>query len=156
MKDKQDLSISLQLLVSLLLFQKHTVICWCEMLWAGVQSSCLHRPERTGSWGSWLTCEARTIHKVGFIREKGKATARAAQWSLETSGSLLKWRLGLFNGCFNSGLGYWLGGHGFACTGSLRWVGLFAPYWGNNLVYQPCGRFMRPCDSSSGCRGADL
>jgi hypothetical protein len=35
--------------------------------------------------------------EVGFIREKGKGTARAVQWSPETSGSLLS-----FYGRFNS------------------------------------------------------
>jgi hypothetical protein len=54
------------------------VMCQCEMLWTGVKGSCLHRPE---NWllRKLLICEARPIHKVGFIREKGKATGRAMQ-----------------------------------------------------------------------------
>jgi hypothetical protein len=35
-------------------------------------------------------CEPRLVHKVGFIREKGKATARMVQQSLEISGPLLR------------------------------------------------------------------
>jgi hypothetical protein len=30
------------------------------------------------------------VYEVGFIREKGKVTAREVQWSLETSSSLLR------------------------------------------------------------------
>jgi hypothetical protein len=58
------------------------------MLWAGVEGSCPHRPE------NWLmrqlNDEPKPVHKVGFIREKGKATARAVQQSPETSNSLLR------------------------------------------------------------------
>jgi hypothetical protein len=32
----------------------------------------------------------KLVYKVGFIREKGKATAREAQKSLEAGGSLLR------------------------------------------------------------------
>jgi hypothetical protein len=32
--------------------------------------------------------ETRPVHKVGFIRKKGKATARLVHWSLEASSSL--------------------------------------------------------------------
>jgi hypothetical protein len=35
-------------------------------------------------------CEPKLVYEVGFIREKGKATARAVQGSPETSGSLLR------------------------------------------------------------------
>jgi hypothetical protein len=35
-----------------------------------------------------LNDELKPVYKVGFIREKGKATAREAQWSQEASGSL--------------------------------------------------------------------
>jgi hypothetical protein len=52
--------------------------------------------QRTGSWGSRLTCEPRPVHRVGFIREKGKVITRAMQRTSETGGSLLRWRLGLF------------------------------------------------------------
>jgi hypothetical protein len=62
-------------------------------------------------------CETKLVHKVGFIREKGKAGA--VQWSPETGGFLLRWRLGFlwtfhvfwvlvfgfFYGHFNSGFG---------------------------------------------------
>jgi hypothetical protein len=37
-----------------------------------------------------LIDEAKVMHELGFIGEKGKATDRAVQRSLETSGSLLK------------------------------------------------------------------
>jgi hypothetical protein len=44
------------------------------MLCAGVKGPCLHRPEY------WLmrqlNNEPKPIYKIGFIREKGKATAR--------------------------------------------------------------------------------
>jgi hypothetical protein len=43
-----------------------------------------------------LAPETRLTYKVRFIREKGKAAAGAVQWSAETSGSPLRWRLGLF------------------------------------------------------------
>jgi hypothetical protein len=52
-----------------------SVTCRCEVLRAGVESPCLHRPE------NWLVKqlidEPKPVYKVGFIREKGKATARA-------------------------------------------------------------------------------
>jgi hypothetical protein len=52
------------------------------MLWAGVESPCLHRP------GNWLVRqlndEPKPLYKVGFIREKGKATAREVQHSPKT------------------------------------------------------------------------
>jgi hypothetical protein len=35
-----------------------------------------------------LNDEPKLVYKVGFIREKGKAIAREAQWSLEAGGSL--------------------------------------------------------------------
>jgi hypothetical protein len=54
-----------------------------EVLQAGVKGPCLHRPE------NWLmrqlNDESKPVYKVGFIREKGKATAREAQQSLEAS-----------------------------------------------------------------------
>jgi hypothetical protein len=57
---------------------EHIVMCWC-------QGSLLHRPE------NWLmrqlNDEPKPVYKVGFIREKEKATARE-EWSLEV-GSLL-------------------------------------------------------------------
>jgi hypothetical protein len=37
-----------------------------------------------------LKDEPKPVHEVGFIREKGKAAARAVQQSLETGGSLLR------------------------------------------------------------------
>jgi hypothetical protein len=37
-----------------------------------------------------LIDEPKPVYKVGFIRGKGKATARAVQWSPETGISLLR------------------------------------------------------------------
>jgi hypothetical protein len=49
-----------------------------KMLCARVKGPRLHRPE------NWLVRqlndEPKLVYKVGFIREKGKATAREAQW----------------------------------------------------------------------------
>jgi hypothetical protein len=36
-----------------------------------------------------LIDELKLVYEVGFIKEKGKATARAGQWSPETGSSLL-------------------------------------------------------------------
>jgi hypothetical protein len=56
------------------------------VLRAGVQGPCLHRPE------NWLVRqlndESKPVYKVGFIREKGKATAKVLQQSPEAGGSL--------------------------------------------------------------------
>jgi hypothetical protein len=45
-----------------------------EVLQDGAEGPCLHRPE------NWLmrqlNDEPKLVYKVGFIREKGKATAR--------------------------------------------------------------------------------
>jgi hypothetical protein len=64
------------------------VMCWFEVLGAGVEGPCLHRP------GNWfvrqLNHEPKLVYKVGFIREKGKATARQVQRSPETGNSLLR------------------------------------------------------------------
>jgi hypothetical protein len=54
------------------------------MLQAKVEGPCLHRP------GSWLNDEPKPVYKVGFIREKGKATAREVQRSLEASSLLFR------------------------------------------------------------------
>jgi hypothetical protein len=70
-------------------------LCRFEMLRAGFKGSRLRRPENwlvrqlTDLWG-------KPIHKVGFIREKWNATDGAVQRTLETSSSLLGWRLELF------------------------------------------------------------
>jgi hypothetical protein len=37
-----------------------------------------------------LNDEPKPVYTVGFIGEKGKATAREVQWSLEAGGSLLR------------------------------------------------------------------
>jgi hypothetical protein len=67
---------------------EYSVICWFKALWAGVKGPCLHRPE------NWLVRqlidEPKLVYEVRFIREKGKATARAAQRNPETGGSLLR------------------------------------------------------------------
>jgi hypothetical protein len=55
---------------------------------AGVEGPCLHRPE---NWlMKQLNDEPKLVYKVGLNREKGKATARAVQWSSETGSSLLR------------------------------------------------------------------
>jgi hypothetical protein len=63
-------------------------MCQFEVLQASVEGRCLHRP------GNWLmrqlNNEPKLVYKVEFIREKGKATAREVQWSLETTNSLLR------------------------------------------------------------------
>jgi hypothetical protein len=55
--------------------------CGRQILCAGVKSPCLYRPE------NWLVRQLsdgpKPVYKVGFIREKGKATAREVQQSLE-------------------------------------------------------------------------
>jgi hypothetical protein len=125
------------------------------MLWDSAEGPCLHRPE---NWFvSQLNDEPRPVYKVGFIREKGKATARELQWSPEASSSLLRWRL-MFE------LWVWVGVRwalfiGCGSAGFLRWTGLFAPYWWgkqswDHFAHQSCGRSMRPCISSSGRRNA--
>jgi hypothetical protein len=64
------------------------VMCRFEVLQAGVESPCLYRPE------NWLLRqlidEPKLVYEVGFIREKGKATARTVQRSLETGSFLLR------------------------------------------------------------------
>jgi hypothetical protein len=53
------------------------------MLFASVDGPCLHRPE------NWLmrqlNDEPKPVYKVGFIREKGKATVRELQRSSEAA-----------------------------------------------------------------------
>jgi hypothetical protein len=57
-----------------------------ELLRAGVEGPCLHRPE------NWLVRqlndESKPVYKSGFKSEKGKATAKVLQWSLEAGGFL--------------------------------------------------------------------
>jgi hypothetical protein len=66
----------------------HLLCASVEVLQAGVEGPCLHRPK------NWLvrqlTDGPKSVYKVGFIREKGKAAAREVQRSLETSSSLLR------------------------------------------------------------------
>jgi hypothetical protein len=50
------------------------------MLWAGVKDPCFHRQE---NWLVRQLNEPKLVYKVGFIREKGKATAREVQQSPE-------------------------------------------------------------------------
>jgi hypothetical protein len=95
---------------------------------------------------------------VGFIRETGKATAGEGQQSPEASSSLLRWRLG-FLWTFNSGLGglFSLARDSWAFSGELVWL---APLLGEgkqsweHFAHQPCGRSVRSCISSLGCRNA--
>jgi hypothetical protein len=57
-------------------------------LQAKVKSPCLHRPE------NWLVRQLndgpKLVYKVGFIREKRKATAREVQRRLEDGSLLLR------------------------------------------------------------------
>jgi hypothetical protein len=59
-----------------------------NLLHAGVEGPCLHRPE------NWLVRqlndEPKLVYKLGLIREKGKATAKVLQWSPETGSLLLR------------------------------------------------------------------
>jgi hypothetical protein len=59
-----------------------------EVFQDGVEGPRLHRPE------NWLVRqlndEPKLVYKVGFIREKGKATAREVQCSPEAGSSLLR------------------------------------------------------------------
>jgi hypothetical protein len=55
-----------------------------QVLQADVQDPCLHRLVKQ------LNDEPKPVYKVGFIREKGKATARGVQRSLEASNLLLR------------------------------------------------------------------
>jgi hypothetical protein len=56
------------------IYCKNIITCWFEVLWASVKGPCLYRPE------NWLIRqlidELKPEYKVGFIREKGKATTR--------------------------------------------------------------------------------
>jgi hypothetical protein len=63
---------------------------------------------------------------VGFISEKGKATAREVQQSPETGNLLLRWRLG-FYGCFNSGVG----------GGVSHWPWIFLAFLGELVCFAP-------------------
>jgi hypothetical protein len=63
-------------------------MCWFEVLRVGVKGPCLHRPEN--QLVRQLNDESKPVYEVGFIREKGKATAREVQQSPESSSSLLR------------------------------------------------------------------
>jgi hypothetical protein len=69
--------------------------------------------------GQSLNDEPNSVYKVGFIREKGKATAKVLQWSPEARWLAVQVKAGVCNGHSNSGLGgFFLIGHGF--VGFLR------------------------------------
>jgi hypothetical protein len=91
------------------------------VLHAGVEGPCLHRRE------NWLVRqlndEVKPVYKVGFIREKGKATARE-KWRIPEASCF--WD---FYGRFNSGLGgfFSLAMDSRAFSGELVW---FAPLLG--------------------------
>jgi hypothetical protein len=57
-------------------------MCWFEALRAGVEGPCLYRPEN--QLVRQQIDEPKPVYEVGFVKEKGKATARAVQQSLET------------------------------------------------------------------------
>jgi hypothetical protein len=96
-----------------------------------VEGPCLHRPE------NWLvrqlTDESKPVYKVGFIREKGKATAKVLQRSQKLVAGCSGEGWG-FYGRFNSGLGgfFSLAMDSRAFSGELVW---FTPFLGegNNL-----------------------
>jgi hypothetical protein len=123
------------------------------MLCAGVKGLCLHRP------GNWLmrqlNDESKLVYKVGFIREKGKATARACSRAQKPVAHCSGEGWG-FYGRFNSGLGgfFSLAMDLQAFSGELVW---FAPLLGDrkqsweHFAHQPCGRSIRPCIFSLGC-----
>jgi hypothetical protein len=81
-----------------------------EVLQAGVEGPCLHKPE------NWLVRqlndEPKLVYKVRFIREKGQATVKVLQWSLEAGNPCSAKGWG-FYGHFNSGLGGFLIGLAF-------------------------------------------
>jgi hypothetical protein len=87
-----------------------------------------------------------TKAKLYSLFKKGKVTAREVQWNPETSNSLL--RLG---GFFSLGVDLQ------AFSGELVW---FAPLLGEgkqsweHFAHQLCGRSIRPCIFSLGCRNA--
>jgi hypothetical protein len=88
------------------------------LLYPGVKGLCLHRPE------NWLmrqlNDESKPVYKVGFIREKGKATVKVLRWSPETSGSLHRWRLG-FLWMFQLWVGVFLIGLAFQGLSQVNW-----------------------------------
>jgi hypothetical protein len=65
-----------------------SVMCQFEVFRASVEGPCLHRPE------NWLvrqlTDKPKLVFQVGFINEKGKATAKTVQQSPETGSYLLR------------------------------------------------------------------
>jgi hypothetical protein len=95
------------------------------------------------------------VYKVGFIREKGKATAKVLQRSQKLVAGCSGEGWG-FYGRFNSGLGgfFSLAMDLQAFSGELVW---FAPLLGDrkqsweHFAHQPCGRSIRPCIFSLGC-----
>jgi hypothetical protein len=68
------------------LFLKN-VMCRCQNVSGQCPRSCLPRPQN--SLVRQLNDEPKLVYKVGFISDKGKATARALQGSPEASNSLL-------------------------------------------------------------------
>jgi hypothetical protein len=75
-------------------------MCWFEVLQADVEGPLPLQARE-------LACKASDwwVYEVGFIREKGKDTARAVQQSLESGSSLLRWRLGFLMDILTLGLG---------------------------------------------------
>jgi hypothetical protein len=80
-----------------------------EVLQAGVEGPCLHRPR------NWLVKQLndwpRPVYLVGFIREKRKATVRVCSGAQKPVARCSGESWG-FYGCFSSGLGdffyHWL------------------------------------------------
>jgi hypothetical protein len=68
--------------------QTGIVVCQFEVFLASVEAPCFHRPGNC--LVRQLNAEPKPVYKVGFIREKRKATARAVQQSPEASNSLLR------------------------------------------------------------------
>jgi hypothetical protein len=139
------------------MFSDVTLLVWSVVGWC---RESLPSQARELACDSWLICQPKPVYKAGFIREKRKATAGEVQRSPpETSNSLLRWRLG-FLWTFNSGLGgfFSLAVDSRAFSGKLVCLPLMGKgkqSW-EHFAHQPCGRSIRPCISSSGCRTTGL
>jgi hypothetical protein len=84
-------------------------LCGHKMLHAGLKCFRLvsrvlaFTGQRTGSWGSWLTCEPKPVHAVGFIRKERLQLEQCSRmWKPVTHCSGEGWG---FYEHFNSGFG---------------------------------------------------
>jgi hypothetical protein len=69
-----------------------------------------------------LSDEPKPVYEVGFIREKGKATAKVLQWSQKPVAHCTGEGWG-FYGHFNSGLGDFLIGLAYQGLSQVNWFG---------------------------------